>query len=207
VRIGRFFPGFRAPPADAALPQELPQMFQADGANDPLFDEVLAQLGQRPLGQADELAGRREGHLDDLFDDLGQEDSGLASVVRVEGVPGDAVDPLGVEAPEDDSHPLRRAVTEAGDLGVAAAAGRKQDDAGVTAIDLVGQLAFHSVELLAFIRPERPCSHAVHCGSPRGGMCCSKYTRRPYILWITCGRKCLTCRQLQNAKLINWKRH
>jgi len=58
VRIARFFPGFRASPADAALSQKRPQMLDADRAEDALLDHVGPQLGQGPLGQADQALRR-----------------------------------------------------------------------------------------------------------------------------------------------------
>ena len=181
VGIVRFFPGFRASPADAALPQQGTQMLDADRGHHALFDQVLPQLRQRPLVHADQLLGRRQHDLNDPFDEIGEELAWLAGVVLVERIPGDAVDPLGIEAVDDDSYPLRRAVGQRGDVAVGHAAGREQDDSCVSAIDLAGQLSFHLVQLPPFIRPELSCSNLIQLRSPRNTFACVQYVETSSI--------------------------
>lgn len=150
-------------PADATLAQQLSQPGKTDVAENLLFDEVLPQLGQRPLVHANQHAGRREGDLGDLFGQLGSELPRSARDVEG-GIRDDPLDAIVIETVEDRPHPSGRAIDQPGDLPVLYAASREEDDAGVTAIDLIAQLPFQPPEFLVFPRAKRPCLNAIHDG-------------------------------------------
>jgi len=72
LRGGEFLPGLGVPLTNLALPQDLTEPADADGTDDLLLDEIVAQLGQRPAIHADQSLGRRQGDFDDLFGDVGE---------------------------------------------------------------------------------------------------------------------------------------
>ncbi len=186
-------------------------MLDADRVDHALLDQADAQLGQRPLVHADPLLGWAQHEFDDPLDDVGEELARLTRAIGVEGVPADPVDALGVEAVDDAAHPLRRAVAQRRDLAVARAAARKQDDSGVAAIDLVGELAFHPVQHSPFPRCEPPCSHTIHGGSPLRTIRRSVARWRTSVPAIDPSRNLVIAKLLRatdaNAKLVNWKGH
>ncbi len=166
LRVGRVLPGLAVTPAHATLTQDLAQAFQRDRRHDLLGHQVLAQLAERPDAHADQPGRRGQCHLGDLLGDIGHE---LARPVAgaVPGIPGDGVDAaasalIAVEAMDDRAHPLRRAADAPGDLLIANSAPGKKNDAGVAAVDGVGQLPFHLMQRPAFPRPQRPCRDLVH---------------------------------------------
>src|SRR5262249_14459638 len=139
LRVGRLLPSLGATPADAQPVQQRAQPRAADGGDDRLLDEVVAQLGQRPAGHADQGHGAGDGDLGDLLEDIGLEAAGLCLAAHP-GVPEDAVEATLVEAVDDDANPLGRTVTPLPDVTVFEPAARQQDDSGMPAVDAVGLL-------------------------------------------------------------------
>lgn len=110
-------PGLGMPPFDLAATQNLSQMFQRNQGGNLLSHQILPQFGQRPDGHADQLLGRRQCNLTDLFDALDSELMRFrwSATVRI---PCDSVDTAVVEAVDDASYPRRRTVAQFGDPGV-----------------------------------------------------------------------------------------
>ncbi len=137
-------------------------MLDADGFNNAAFDEVFAQFGQRPLGHTDQLSGWSQDDFDDPFNDVGAEFPRLASAIPIEGIPRNAIDPLGIKAVSDLTDPLRRTIHQLADPPVGYTARRHQNNPGMSTIDLIEKLSFHLMELLPLVRLEPPCSDSVH---------------------------------------------
>src|SRR5207249_11243632 len=95
--------------------------------------------------------------LPDVSQELPRRPAGL-----VEGIPGNAVQAVPVEAVDDRADPLRGAVGAVGDGAVTQAAPGEQHDPGMAAVDGVGPLAFHAEQFLLFVRAQRAYSNLVH---------------------------------------------
>src|SRR5438445_3493099 len=102
--IGRFFPGLGPTQPDLAAVQKLPEPFDADAGMDLLLDEIVPQLGQRPLIHADKGLGRRQSHFRDLLAEIGSKLPRRIADLPI-GIPGDTVDAVGVETMNDGSGP------------------------------------------------------------------------------------------------------
>src|SRR5262249_28121834 len=187
-RICRFFPGLGAMQSDLAAVQKLPQPLDADVGHNVLFDQVFAQLGQRPLRHADERLGRRQRHFADLLAQIRRKLPRRVADLPVR-VPGNAVDAVVVETVDDDPSPLRRTVDALADVTAPQAAARQQNDAGMQAIDGVAMLAFHAQQLLLFMRAQGAYDNLVH-GSLRVG----RTERSPMwrLLFSSLPRSCAT---------------
>jgi hypothetical protein len=159
-RISRFFPSLGSTQSDLAAVQELPKPFDADAGNDLLLPKIVAQLRQRPLIHADQRLGRRQGYFGDL---LAKISSKLPGPTRLPArIPRNASDAVGIETMNDGPNPLRRTISAFGDEAISQAASRQQDDPGMTAIDSVASLTFHTAELLLFVRSKRAYDNLVH---------------------------------------------
>ena len=186
LRIGRFLPGLGVPPANFAVPQNLPQGLQRNGPDDPLLHQIIPQLRQRPDAHADQFFRRRQGDFTDLFADIRQELPRPVGPALIR-IPRDRLDAAGVEAMNDLSHPDRRAAALPGDLSVRQTAARQQKDAGVSAIDSVDQVSFHTMQRSALVRPERPCSNPVHVLFSTANTGCSNSRSGELMYTICCG--------------------
>ncbi len=161
LRITRILPGFGMPPADFGSAKYLSQPFQRYGGNYLLGYQVFLQLGQRPDIHADQLLWRGQGYLADLFSNLREKflRSRTATVIRI---PGDGVDTFLVEAVDDLTNPSGCAAASLGNISVATPATREQNNSGVSGVDSIGQLSFHTLKFLAFPGPQPPCYYLVH---------------------------------------------
>lgn len=209
LRIGGILPGLGMPPFDLPATQDLTQVFQRNRGDNLLGDQVFPQLGQRPDRHPNQLFGRGEGNFTDLFGDLRCKLCRSGRSAKA-GRPVNPVDPAVIEAVNDLPHPGGRTVALLGNPAVRVAAAGQQNHPGMTAIDSVGQLVFHTVEFSAFIRPKRPCFDKVHvwfstffrlphaaCGEPiytRIGEGASLLLKKRYEFF-------------KNAKRHYWKRH
>ena len=107
-----------------------------------------------------------------------------ATVIRI---PSNSFESCGIETMNDAANPGRCAVAMFSDVPIAPAAAGQQDNSGVSGVDSVGQLSFHTVKFSAFPGLELPCYYFVHDGfctfcsagpSSRGGepmytICCA----------------------------------
>jgi hypothetical protein len=203
VGVVRLLPGLGPAQAHVLAAEQGAQPPQADGRDHPLLDQVAAQLGRRPTVHAGQGHGGAQGHLGDLLGQLGGEAAGPGRGLHP-GVPGDAVQAVGVEAVDDAADPLGRAVHAGGDGAVGHATAGEQDDAGMPAVDGVGTLALEAVQFLLFVGPQRSYPNLVHgtvstsagVGASRCGDCLMRPT-------VPAGRYSRTG---AGAKLTHWKR-
>jgi len=167
IGISRFLPGLGAAQANLPAVQALPQPLHADVGHDLLFDQVVTQLGERPLVHADQSLGRRRGHFGNLLAHVRQE---LAwRIPRLPpGIPHDAAEAVLVEAMNNVAHPGRRAVHTGGDLAVGHVAARQQDDTGMPTVHRIDTLTLHPAQLLLFIGAQRAYNNCVHVEPPWG---------------------------------------
>ena len=161
LRIAGILPALGVAPADSGSAKYLPQPFQGYGADYLLSQQIFSQFFQGPNGHADQLLRRRQGYLADLFSNLGEEFlwSRPATVI---GIPSDSFQSRGIETMNDFADPSGRAVAMPSDVPIIPAAARQQDNSGVSGVDRVGQLSFHTVQFLSFPGLERPCYYFVH---------------------------------------------
>lgn len=112
--------------------QDFAEPTDADVSDDLLFDEILTQFGQRPLGHADEGDGGRQGDFRDVFANVDGEHTCRTDLKP--GKPGDAVDAVVVEPMNDLPHPLDGTADHFSNDAIAALADGEHDDAGIATV-------------------------------------------------------------------------
>ena len=163
LRISGILPTLGVPPADSGSAKYLPQPFQGYGTNYLLSYQIFPQFFQRPNGHADQLLRRRQSYLADFFSNLREEflRSCPATVIRI---PGNSFESCGIETMSDPANPSRCAVAMLSDVSIVPAAAGQQDNSGVSGVDSVGRLSFHTMKFLSFPGFELPCYYFVHDG-------------------------------------------
>ena len=126
-----------------------------------LLHQICSQLLQRPEAHSDQLLRRRKSHLANLLHDIRKEFPRPSSSTVI-GIPYDRIDATEVEPMENLAYPCGGATAVFSDLLVRTSPARQQDSSRMTAVDSVGQLSFHTFELLSLPGLELPCHNFVH---------------------------------------------
>jgi hypothetical protein len=106
--------------------------------DDLLLDQVLAQLGQRPLGHANERDRRRQGDFHDVFANVPGEHTRRPHLKP--GIPGDPADPVVVEPMQDLPDPLGGAPDHLGNAAMALLADSEHHNAGIATVHGIAPL-------------------------------------------------------------------
>ena len=175
-----------------------------------LGDQILPEFGQRPNAHADQGLGRRKGNLTNLLHDVGQKFSRTGATTII-WIPRNGLDSSLIKSVNDLANPSATAVATFGNSAIGAAAAREQDNPGVSAIDSVGQLVFHTFKLSTFPRLKLPCYYLRHNWfSTNVPADPSAVVENLYILYVVVAQvlylEILTI-VIRNAKLCYWKRH
>ena len=208
--IGGILPGLGVAPLNFVSTQHLPQPLQRYRTHKLLINQILAQFRKRPDAHANQLLRWRKSHLTDLFYHIGEKlpGTGTATVIRV---PRDGINASAIEAVNDLANPGRRTATALGNLSVAETALRQQNHSGMSAIDSISQLSFHTLEVAPLPRPQLPCSYLVHFWF---STCCrllhAVVVENLSILYLVVAQALylqIVTTGSENTKLCYWKRH